>query len=62
MIIHNAETRNMAAKKRITLEVDAEFQRRLKITTASKGISIREYCERAIGKELDKDEAMEPKR
>jgi predicted HicB family RNase H-like nuclease len=52
----------MAAKKRITLEVDAEFQRRLKITTASKGISIREYCERAIGKELDKDEAMEPKR
>ena len=51
----------MVAKKRISIEVDPEFQKRLKITAATKGVSMKEYCERAIGKELEKDEAKEPK-
>ena len=47
----------MATKKRITLEVEPELQRRLKVTVAHRGTTIREYCEKAIRKELDTDEA-----
>ena len=50
----------MGTKKRLTLDLDPEFQKRLKVTAAIKGVSMREYCERAIGKELDKDEVNKP--
>ena len=50
----------MATKKRITLEVEPELQKRLKVTVAHRGTTIREYCEKAIRKELDTDEASRP--
>ncbi len=46
-----------AKKKRLTLDLDAAIQRRLKSTAALKGVSMREYCQAAIEKELSKDEA-----
>lgn len=45
-------------KKRLTLDLDAALQRRLKAVTALKGISMRQYCQAAIEKELTKDEAQ----
>ena len=45
-----------AKKKRLTLDMDPAFQRRLKATAALKGVSMREYCLTAIEGELDKDE------
>lgn len=45
-----------AKKKRLTLDMDPAFQRRLKATAALRGVSMRQYCLGAIGKELDKDE------
>jgi hypothetical protein len=45
-------------KKRLTLDLDAPLQRRLKAITALKGISMRQYCQAAIEKELTKDEAQ----
>ena len=53
----------MAAKKRIVIEVEENFQRRLKVTAATQGISMKEYCQRAISKELERDlnlETMQP--
>jgi hypothetical protein len=44
-------------KKRLTLDLDPPLQRRLKAVTALKGISMRQYCQAAIEKELTKDEA-----
>ncbi len=44
-------------KKRLTLDLDAPLQRRLKAVAALKGISMRQYCQSAIEKELDEDEA-----
>jgi predicted HicB family RNase H-like nuclease len=52
----------MGPKKRLTLDLDPEFQKRLKVTAAMKGVSMREYCERAIEKELEKDWAEESER
>ncbi|MDE2935077.1 MAG: hypothetical protein OXS47_14570 [Chloroflexota bacterium] len=46
-------------KKRLTLDLDAPLQRRLKAVAALKGISMREYCQTAIEKELEEDEAEE---
>ena len=46
-----------AGKKRLTLDLDAPLQRRLKAVAALKGISMRQYCQTAIEKELDEDEA-----
>lgn len=43
-------------KKRLTLDVDPAFQRRLKATAALRGVSMRQYCLGAIEGELDKDE------
>ena len=43
-------------KKRLTLDVDAEFQERLKTVTARKGVSMRQYCEAAIDNALAQDE------
>ena len=46
-----------AKKKRLTLDLDPPVQRRLKVVAALKGISMRQYCLTAIGKELATDEA-----
>lgn len=43
-------------RKRLTLDLDAPLQRRLKAVAALKGISMREYCQTAIEKELAEDE------
>ena len=39
------------------LDLHPDFQKQLKVTAAIKGISMREYCERAIAKEIEKDRA-----
>jgi hypothetical protein len=46
-----------AKKKRLTLDLNPPVQRRLKAVAALKGISMRQYCLTAIGKELAMDEA-----
>lgn len=46
-----------SGKKRLTLDLDVPFQRRLKVTAALRGVSMRQYCLVAIEKELDKQEA-----
>ena len=46
-----------AKKKRLTLDLDPALQRRLKAVAALKGISMRQYCQTAIDKELVRDEA-----
>lgn len=45
-------------KKRLTLDLDPPLQRRLKAIAALKGISMRQYCQTAIDKELISDEAQ----
>ena len=45
-----------AKKKRLTLDLDPAFQRRLKVMAAIKGVSMRGYCQTAIDRELTKDE------
>jgi hypothetical protein len=45
-------------KKRLTLDLDPPLQRRLKAITALKGISMRQYYQAAIERELTKDEAQ----
>ena len=44
-------------KKRLTLDLDAPVQRRLKAVAALKGVSMRLYCQTAIERELANDEA-----
>ena len=44
-------------RKRLTLDLDPAFQRRLKAVAALKGVSMRVYCQTAIDRELTKDEA-----
>ena len=46
-----------AKKKRLTLDLDPAFQRRLKVIAALKGVSMRRYCQTAIDRELTNDEA-----
>ena len=46
-----------AKKKRLTLDLDPVFQRRLKAIAALKGVTMRRYCQDAIGRELTRDEA-----
>ena len=45
-------------KKRLTLDLDAPVQRRLKEVAALKGVSMRLYCQKAIERELANDEAQ----
>ena len=45
-------------KKRLTLDLEPTLQRRLKAVTALQGISMRQYCQAAIEKDLAKDEAQ----
>ena len=44
-------------RKRLTLDLDPTFQRRLKAISALKGVSMRGYCQAAIDRELTRDEA-----
>ena len=44
-------------KKRLTLDLDPTFQRRLNAISALKGVSMRGYCQAAIDRELKRDEA-----
>ena len=43
-------------KKRLTLDLDAPLQRRLKAVAALKGVSMRQYCQSAIEKQLAQEE------
>ncbi len=45
-------------KKRLTLDIDAPLQRRLKAVAALKGVSMRQYCQNAIEQELAKEESQ----
>ena len=42
-----------AKKKRLTLDLDPVFQRRLKVFAALKGVSMRRYCQTAIEPGVD---------
>ncbi len=44
-----------AERKRLTLDIDASVQRRLKVVAALKGVTMRQYCQTAINKELARD-------
>ena len=44
-------------KKRLTLDLEPTFQRRLKVVAAIKGVTMRQYCYTAIDRELAQDEA-----
>ena len=43
-------------RKRLTLDLDPTFQRRLEAIAALKGVSMRRYCQDAIGREMARDE------
>jgi len=43
-------------KKRLTLDLEATLQRRLKAVAALKGVSMRQYCQSAIEKQLAQEE------
>ena len=45
-------------KKRLTLDLEPTFQRRLKVVAAFKGVTMRHYCYTAIDKELAQDETQ----
>ena len=45
-------------KKRLTLDLEPTFQRRLKVVAALKGVTMRHYCYTAIDKELAQDETQ----
>ena len=44
-------------KKRLTLDLEPTFQRRLKVIATLKGVTMRQYCYTAIDRELSQDEA-----
>ena len=46
-----------AKKKRLTLDLDPSFHRRLKAVAALKGVTMRQYCVAAIERELAQDES-----
>ena len=46
----------VANKKRFTLDLDPDFQRRLKVAAALNGISMRQYCVAAIEVALDQEQ------
>ena len=45
-----------AKKKRLTLDLEPSFHRRLKAVAALKGVTMRQYCLAAIDRELAQDE------
>ena len=44
--------------KRVTLELDPDTERRLMRTAALRGMSLHQYCQAAIDRELASDEAL----
>ena len=46
-------------KKRLTLDLDAPLQRRLKAVAALKGVSMRQYCQSAIEQRLAQEKSRE---
>ena len=46
-----------AKRKRLTLDLEPSFHRRLKAISALKGTNMRGYCQAAIDRELTKDES-----
>ena len=48
----------VAKKKRLTLDLEQSFQRRLKVVAALKGVTMRHYCYTAINRELAQDESQ----
>lgn len=46
-------------KKRLTLDLEVAVHRRLKVVSALKGVSMREYCQAAIRARLEKDESRD---
>ena len=44
-------------RKRLTLDLEPTFQRRLKVIAAIKGVTMRQYCYTAIDRELAQDES-----
>ena len=46
-------------KKRLTLDLDPAFQRRLKARAALNGVSMRQYCLSAIERQIHEDEGRE---
>ena len=46
-----------AKKKRLTLDLEPSFHRRLKAVAALKGVTMRQYCIAAIDRELARDES-----
>ena len=47
--------------KRLTLDLEPAFQRRLKAISALKGISMRGYCQAAIDRKLTEARARSPR-
>ena len=45
-------------KSRLTLDLDPHLERRLKTTAALRGVSMLQYCQAAIDRELSRDEAQ----
>ena len=45
------------AKKRLTLDIDPNLQRRLKSAAALKGITMREFCESTLETALNQDQS-----
>ena len=46
-----------AKRKRLTLDLEPAFHRRLKAISALKGTNMRGYCQAAIDRELTRDES-----
>ena len=44
------------ARKRLTLDIDPDLQRRLKAAAALKGITMREFCENTLETALNQDQ------
>ncbi len=44
-------------RKRLTIDLEAPLQRRLKAVAALKGVSMRQYCQSAIEKQLAQEES-----
>ena len=46
-------------RKRLTIDLEAPLQRRLKAVAALKGVSMRQYCQSAIEKQLAQEESSD---
>ena len=46
-------------RKRLTLDIDPDLQRRLKSAAALKGITMRDFCEGALEEAVDQDQPQQ---